>query len=60
MPDLGEIDVEVSAFDPSPEAAATLVQTRITEIKALLVEQGLPEAAAGIEVRDVRREMPTR
>ena len=33
------------------------MQTRITEIKALLVEQGLPEAAAGIEVRDVRKEI---
>ena len=57
LPDLGEIDFDVSVFDPSPEAATLLVQTRITEIKALLVEQGLPEAAAGIEVRDVRKEI---
>ena len=56
-PDLGEIDFDVSVFDPSPEAATLLVQTRITEVKALLVEQGLPEAAAGIEVRDVRKEI---
>lgn len=57
MPDLGEIDFDVAAFDPSPEAATAIVQTRVTEIKALLVEQGLPEAAAGIEVRDVRKEI---
>ena len=57
LPDLGEIDFDVSVFDPSPEAATLLVQTRITEVKALLVEQGLPEAAAGIEVRDVRKEI---
>ena len=56
-PDLGEIDFDVSVFDPSPEAATALVQTRITEIKALLAEQGLAEAAAGIEVRDVRKEI---
>lgn len=57
LPDLGEIDFDVSVFDPSPEAATLLVQTRITEVKALLVEQGLPGAAAGIEVRDVRKEI---
>ena len=57
LPDLGEIDFDVSVFDPSPEAATLLAQTRITEVKALLVEQGLPEAAAGIEVRDVRKEI---
>lgn len=56
-PDLGEIDFDVSAFDPAPEAATVLVQARIAEIKALLLELGLPEAAAGIEVRDVRKEI---
>lgn len=56
-PDLGEIGFDVSVFDPSPEAATALVQTRIAEIKALLAEQGLAEAAAGIEVRDVRKEI---
>ena len=56
-PDLGEIDFEVAVFDPSPEAATTQVQARITHIKALLVEQGLPDAAAGIDVRDVRKEI---
>lgn len=57
MPDLGEIDFDVSVYDPVPEVATALVQTRITEIKALLLEQGLAEAAAGIEVRDVRKEI---
>jgi uncharacterized protein YggE len=56
-PDLGEIDFDVSAYDPAPDTATALVQTRIAEIKALLVEQGLAEAAAGIEVRDVRKEI---
>lgn len=57
LPDLGEIDFEVSAFDPAPEAATALVQTRIAQVRALLLEQGLAEAAAGIEVRDVRKEI---
>ena len=57
MPDLGEIDFEVSAFDPAPAAATALVHARIAEVKALLAEQGLPDAAAGIEVRDVRKEI---
>jgi uncharacterized protein YggE len=57
MPDLGEIDFDVSVYDPVPEVATALVQTRITEIRALLLEQGLAEAAAGIEVRDVRKEI---
>ena len=56
-PDLGEIDFDVSVFDPEPEVATAQVAARIAEIKALLVEQGLPEAAAGIDVRDVRKEI---
>lgn len=57
MPDLGEIDFEVSAFDPEPQAATALVQTRIAQVRALLAEQGLAGAADGIEVRDVRKEI---
>lgn len=57
MPDLGEIDFEVAVFDPSPDTATAQVQARIDEIRALLIEQGLAEAAAGIEVRDVRKEI---
>ncbi|MCC7712154.1 SIMPL domain-containing protein [Janthinobacterium lividum] len=56
-PDLGEIDFDVSVFDPVPDVATAQVAARIGEIKALLVEQGLPDAAAGIEVRDVRKEI---
>ena len=57
MPDLGDIDFEVAVFDPSPDTATAQVQDRIDEIRALLIEQGLAEAAAGIEVRDVRKEI---
>lgn len=56
-PDLGEIDFDVSAFDPAPDVATAQVAARIGEIRALLAEQGLPEAAAGIEVRDLRKEI---
>jgi uncharacterized protein YggE len=54
-PDLGEIDFDISAYDPSAEAAMAVVQSRISEIKELLAEQGLPDA--DVEVRDARREI---
>lgn len=54
-PDLGEIDFEISADDPSPEAALATVQARIDELLALAAEQGLEPA--DVEIRDVRREM---
>ena len=53
MPDIGEIDFEVIAFDGDPEQARTLVETRVAEIRTLVERFGV--AAEDLEVRDVRR-----
>lgn len=54
-PNLGEVDFEISAFDPSPEAAVSLVQQRVEELMQLLKDQGVPEG--DFEFSDLRREM---
>lgn len=59
-PDMGEIDFDVSAFDADPAAAVAVIQTRVEEIRALLVEQSGPpegDSAAVLEVQDMRKEM---
>lgn len=59
-PDMGEIDFDVSAFDADPAAAAAVIQARVEEIRALLVEHSGPpegDSAAGLEVQDMRKEM---
>lgn len=59
-PDMGEIDFDVSAFDADPAAAVALIQGRVEEIRALLVEQSGPpegDSAAVLEVQDMRKEM---
>ena len=53
MPDIGEIDFEIGAYDADPEAARTVVETRIGEIRALLVPLGI--APDDVDVRDVRK-----
>jgi uncharacterized protein YggE len=53
IPDVGELDFEVVASDTDPAAARTVVETRVTEIQALLQEQGL--AADDVTVRDTRQ-----
>lgn len=55
MPDIGEIDFEITAHDPDPEAARTVVETRIGEIRALLAPLGL--AQEDIEIRNVSKVM---
>jgi uncharacterized protein YggE len=55
LPDIGEIDFEVSAGDPDPEAARAIVEQRVAAIRALMAEQGVAES--DIETRDVRKEM---
>ncbi len=54
-PDQGEIDFEISLFNPEPEAARLAVEARIAEIRALLESNGI--AAADIDIRDVRRDI---
>ena len=59
-PDMGEIDFDVSAFDADPAASVALIQARVEEIRALLVEQSGPpegDSAAVLEVQDMRKEM---
>lgn len=53
MPDIGEVDFEVIAFDGDPEQARALVETRVAEIRALTERFGV--ATDDMEVRDVRR-----
>ncbi len=55
MPDVGEIVFDVSARDASAEAARAVVETRVGEIRALLVQQSVPEQ--DIEIRDVQKEI---
>ncbi|HZV64738.1 MAG TPA: SIMPL domain-containing protein [Telluria sp.] len=55
LPDIGEIDFEVGAANPDPEAARVIVEQRVAAIRALMAEQGVPES--DIETRDVRKEM---
>ena len=60
LPDLGEIDFDLSAYDPDTAAAAAVVQTRIAEIQALLAEQGADAQStpvADATLRDIRKEM---
>lgn len=54
-PDLGEIDFEIVAFDPSPELARQAVEARIVAIRAVLDGAGV--TATDIDVRDLRREL---
>jgi uncharacterized protein YggE len=53
-PDVGEIDFEVSAHDPEPEAARKVVETRVAQLRALVASLGL--ADADVQIRDIRKE----
>jgi uncharacterized protein YggE len=53
-PDTGEIDFEVSAYGPAPEAARNVVEARVAEVRALVANLGL--ADADVEIRDIRKE----
>ena len=54
MPDTGQIDFEISAYDADPAMALATVETRAREIRALATEHGV--ATEDLEIRDVRRE----
>lgn len=51
-PDMGEIDFDISAYDPDPEVAVARVAERAQQIRALL-----PQAGAEAEIRNMRKEM---
>lgn len=55
MPDLGEIDFEISAQDADPAAAVQVVAARVAEIRILMAELGGERAS--LEVRDIRKEI---
>jgi uncharacterized protein YggE len=60
LPDLGEIDFDISAYDADPAAAAAVVQARAAEVRALLAAQsGATDGEGGtsVAVRDLRKEM---
>ena len=54
-PDLGDIDFEVSVFNPDPVLARQAVEARLAQIRSLLAEASLP--ADDIDIRDVRRDI---
>lgn len=53
MPDIGEIDFEITVTDADPEAARKQVEARIEQIRALVLGLGLE----GLDVRDVRKDI---
>lgn len=55
-PDLGEIDFDITAYDPDPAVALATVQTRVEEIRALIAEQG-GDTVADATVYDVRKDV---
>jgi uncharacterized protein YggE len=57
VPDMGEIDFDISAYDPDPAAAVAVVQARAAEVHALLAAQAGAGEGASADVRDMRKEM---
>lgn len=55
VPDRGEIDFDISAYDPDPAAAQAVVDARIAELRTLIEALGFDPAA--ISIGAVRREM---
>ena len=55
MPDVGEIDFEVSAYNSDPEAARQVVEGRVAEIRALVAQLALVNT--DVEIRDLRKEI---
>jgi uncharacterized protein YggE len=54
-PDFAEIDFEVSAYDPNPDAARQVGEGRVTEVRALIASLGLPDG--DVEIRDIRKDI---
>lgn len=56
VPDVGEIEFEVSAIDADPRQARALVEERLAAVQALVTTHGVTQD--NVTVRDVRRDMP--
>ncbi|WP_164557805.1 SIMPL domain-containing protein [Massilia atriviolacea] len=54
MPDLGQIDFEIAAFDADPAAAVGVIAARASEIRAAMEQAGVP--LEDVEIRDVRKD----
>lgn len=54
VPDMGEIDFDISAYDPDPNAAVAIVAERAEQVRALLVEAG---DKASVEIHNMRKDM---
>ena len=58
VPDIGEIDFDVSANAADPAAATDTVAARVAEVRAMLAAQaGDGDEAASSDVHDMRKEM---
>lgn len=55
MPDIGEIEFELTARDADPAVAMQTVAARVAEVRALMTETGMPDDS--LEVRDMRKEI---
>ncbi len=55
VPNIGEIDFDISAYNASPDAAVAVVRERIAEIQQLLAENGIAEG--NMTFNDLRREI---
>lgn len=55
MPDMGEIDFEITARDADPAAATQVVASRVAEVRALMLEAGVADDS--LEIRDMRKDI---
>lgn len=55
LPDMGEIDFEITARDADPAVAMQTVATRVAEVRALMIQAGVADDS--VEVRDMRKEI---
>jgi uncharacterized protein YggE len=55
MPEVGEVEFEVSVADADPERARALIDERLSAIRTLLATYSVPDG--DVMVRDVRRDM---
>ena len=53
VPDIGEIDLELTSANQDAEAAWTTVEARLADVRALLAQQGL--AGADVDVQSIMR-----
>ncbi len=55
IPDMGEIDFEITARDADPAIATQVVAARVAEVRALMRDAGVADDS--LEVRDMRKDI---